>query len=139
MTGTKPKILLIDDSLDTLDLVEVFLYHDFDVITAENGFEGLTIAQQELPDLILTDIMMPVMDGIRLFNDLRREEKTLSIPVIAMTSFLKKITRKSLITMGFSAVVSKPIERNRLLEVIRKLLSPPTGFSGPQVSDETAA
>ena len=60
MSGFGPKVLLIDDSLDTLDLVEVFLYRDFDVVTAENGFEGFKRAQELLPDLVITDIMMPV-------------------------------------------------------------------------------
>ena len=137
MTGSKPKVLLIDDSLDTLDLVEVFLYRDFDVVTAENGFEGLNRAQELLPDLVITDIMMPVMDGIRLFNDLRRQEKTAAIPVIAMTSFLKRITRKSLLTMGFNGVVAKPIDRQKLLQVIGKVLSIPSLLKGEKVTDET--
>jgi len=137
VTGEKPKVLLIDDSLDTLDLVEVFLYRDFDVFTAENGFEGLKRAQEVMPDLIITDIMMPVMDGIRLFNDLRKREKTAMIPVVAMTSFLKKITRKSLLGMGFNAVIAKPIERQKLLQLIGKLLKISTLCSGEKVADET--
>ena len=137
MTDRKLKVLLIDDSLDTLDLVEVFLYRDFDVVTAENGFEGFNRAQELLPDLVITDIMMPVMDGIRLFNDLRRQEKTAAIPVIAMTSFLKRITRKSLLTMGFNGVVAKPIDRQKLLQVIGKVLSIPSLLKGEKVTDET--
>lgn len=137
MTDRKPKVLLIDDSLDTLDLVEVFLYRDFDVVTAENGFEGFNRAQELLPDLVITDIMMPVMDGVRLFNDLRRQAKTAAIPVIAMTSFLKRITRKSLLTMGFNGVVAKPIDRQKLLQVIGKALSIPSLFKGGKVTDET--
>jgi CheY-like chemotaxis protein len=137
VTDRKPKVLLIDDSLDTLDLVEVFLYRDFDVVTAENGFEGFNRAQELLPDLVITDIMMPVMDGVRLFNDLRRQEKTAAIPVIAMTSFLKRITRKSLLTMGFNGVVAKPIDRQKLLQVIGKALSIPSLFKGGKVTDET--
>ncbi len=137
MTDRKPKILLIDDSLDTLDLVEVFLYRDFDVVTAENGFEGFNRAQELLPDLVVTDIMMPVMDGVRLFNDLRRQEKTAAIPVIAMTSFLRRITRKSLLAMGFNGVIAKPIDRQKLLQVIGKVLSIPSLFRGEKVTDET--
>jgi CheY-like chemotaxis protein len=137
VTGGKSKILLIDDSLDTLDLVEVFLYRDFDVFTAENGFEGLKCAREVLPDIIITDIMMPVMDGIRLFNDLHKSEKTATIPVVAMTSFLKKITRKSLLGMGFNAVIAKPIERQKLLQLIGKLLNIPSLYSGEMVTDET--
>ncbi|MBN1576460.1 MAG: response regulator [Chitinispirillaceae bacterium] len=125
MSGGKPKLLLIDDSLDTLDLVELFCYRDFDVFTAGNGFEGLKMAREISPDLIITDIMMPVVDGIRLFNDLHRQEKTAAIPIVAMTSFLKKITRKSLLNMGFNGVIAKPIERERLLAMVTRLLSLP--------------
>ena len=137
MTAGKPKVLLIDDSLDTLDLVEVFLYRDFDVFTAVNGFEGLKRAQEIMPALIVTDIMMPVMDGIRLFNDLRKDGKTAAIPVIAMTAFLKKITRRSLLTMGFNAVIAKPIDRRKLLSLIGKQLGITTFAAGERVSDET--
>ncbi|MBN1759599.1 MAG: response regulator [Chitinispirillaceae bacterium] len=137
MTGSKPKVLLIDDSLDTLDLVEVFLYRDFDVVTAENGFEGFKLAKELQPALVITDIMMPVMDGVRLFNDLRRQEKTAAIPVIAMTSFLKKITRKSLLAMGFNGVIAKPIDRPKLLQLIGRVLSIPSLCSGDKVTDET--
>lgn len=139
MSDVKPKLLLVDDSLDTLDLVEVFLYRDYDVITAANGFEGLKIATDVVPDLIVTDIMMPVMDGIRFFNDLRKDEKTVTIPVIAITSFLKQITRKSLLSMGFNGVVAKPIDRERLLRVVTQLLSHETYSPDQQVTDETTA
>jgi CheY-like chemotaxis protein len=139
MNISKPKILLIDDNLDTLDLIEVFLFHDFDVYTAANGFEGLKLAEELQPALIITDIMMPVVDGIRLFNDLRKNDKTATIPVIAMTSFLKKITKKSLINMGFHGVISKPINRLRLFSLISKLLNNPSFLNGQQVSDETTS
>ncbi|MBN1309003.1 MAG: response regulator [Chitinispirillaceae bacterium] len=137
MSGEKPKLLLVDDSPDTLDLAEVFLYRDFDVFTAVNGFEGLKMARELSPDLIITDIMMPVVDGIRLFNDLRRQEKTAAIPVVAMTSFVKKITRKSLLNMGFNGVIAKPVERERLLAMAARLLSPASTPPEQQVTDET--
>jgi len=117
------KILLIDDNHDTLDLLEVLLYKDFEIITALNGFDGLKRAEEEIPDLIITDIMMPVMDGIRFFNSLKKMEKTCKIPVIAITSFVKKITRKSLINIGFNGVISKPIDRETILDTVTKVLS----------------
>jgi CheY-like chemotaxis protein len=133
----KPRLLVVDDNLDTLDLVEVYLYRDFEVVTAGNGFEGFKVAVDVLPDLIITDIMMPVMDGIRLFNDLRKEEKTSRVPVVAMTSFLKNLTRKSLRNMGFNGVISKPIDRERLLSIITHLLELPHLDPEQQVTDET--
>lgn len=122
MNEAKKKILLIDDNFDTIDLVEVFLYRQFDIVTAENGFEGLKAAMEIVPDLILTDIMMPVMDGIRFFNELRKRDQVAAVPVIAMTSFIKKVTTKSLLNMGFNGVVAKPVEREKLLAIIANVL-----------------
>jgi len=123
------KVLLVDDNHDTLDLLEMFLYKDFEVLTAMNGFEGLKKAEEELPDLIITDIMMPVMDGIRFFNNLKKQEKTNQTPVIAITSFAKKITRKSLLNMGFTGVVSKPLVKETVLDTVRKAINLPSDKS----------
>lgn len=120
--NTPPKILLIDDSHDTLDLLEVMLYKEFEILTSLNGFDGLKIAEEECPDLIITDIMMPVMDGIRFFNSLKNQANTANIPVIAVTSFLKKITKRSLQNIGFDAVVSKPFDRKSILDAVYKVL-----------------
>lgn len=105
------KILLVDDDQNTLDLLELFLYKEYDIITALNGFEGLTRAEKELPDLITTDITMPVMDGIRFFNRVARSELVRRVPIIAVTSFAENVTGKSLLNMGFSGVIPKPLER----------------------------
>jgi CheY-like chemotaxis protein len=117
------KILLVDDSHDELDLLEMYLYHEYEIVTAMNGFEALKTAEQEKPDLIITDIMMPVMDGIRFFNSLKKQSTTANIPVIAVTSFARKITRKSLINMGFNGVLAKPLEKELVLETIQAILN----------------
>jgi len=128
----QPKILLIDDSHDTLDIMEMYLYKDYEVITALNGFEALKKAEDMLPDLIITDIMMPIMDGIRFFNSLKKIEKTSQIPVIAVSSFVKKITKKSLLNIGFNEVLSKPLNHEVVLETVQKILS----FSTVKVQQE---
>jgi CheY-like chemotaxis protein len=120
----KPTILLIDDNDDVLDLLEVYLYNEYTLITAQNGFEGLKVAEREMPALIITDIMMPVMDGIRFFNELRRREPVAAIPVIAVTSFVEQITVKSLNNMGFKAIVFKPFQRDAILAAVAKAIEP---------------
>jgi CheY-like chemotaxis protein len=114
----KKKILLVDDNHDILDLLEVFLYDDFEITSVLNGFEGLKFAEEIFPDLIITDIMMPVMDGIKFLNNLRKKPKVAGVPVIAVTSFAKKLNIKSLLNMGFNGVVSKPFNREEILAVI---------------------
>ena len=115
----KKKVLLVDDSHDTLDMLEIYLFKEYEIHTAQNGFEGLTQAQVVRPDCIITDIMMPVMDGIKFFNSLRGRDDTALIPVIAITAFLKPMTTKSLLSMGFCDVITKPFKLAQVQKVVR--------------------
>ncbi|MGD9202466.1 MAG: response regulator [Chitinispirillia bacterium] len=124
MSTKKKVILLIDDSDETLDILEICLYKKYDVITAQNGFDGLNKALKYMPDLIITDIMMPFMDGIKFFNRLRKNKDMANIPVIAVTSFVKKMSTKSLINIGFKDVLSKPINMDSILDTVTNILSP---------------
>lgn len=137
MTGRK-KILLIDDNDDMLDLLEVFLYNDYELETAQNGFDGLKVAGEETPDLIITDIMMPVMDGIRFFNELRKRDKVAAIPVIAVTSFVEKMTVKSLLNIGFAGVVAKPFKREDIIETVQNTLRHTVGRNDDTSDDDNA-
>lgn len=118
----RKKILLVDDNDDSLDLLELYLYNQYDIVTAPNGFEALRTAYRESPDLIITDIMMPVMDGIRFFNELRKRDGTRAIPVIAFTSFAETATISSLRNVGFSEVMAKPFDRDIMVETVNRLL-----------------
>jgi CheY-like chemotaxis protein len=122
---TKKKILIVDDSHEILDLLELFLFSTFEVITAVNGFEALNKAKEHLPDGIITDIMMPGMDGIQFFNALKKVDSLAQVPVIAVTSFDKKINTRSLFNLGFTEVVVKPLKRETILETITKAVAPP--------------
>ena len=124
--STLPKILIVDDDHDTLDLLEIYLYKHYDVVTALNGFEALAKIEEEVPALIMTDIKMPVMDGLRFFNSLRKQESTQHIPVIAITSFVKEHTVKSLVSMGFKGVVAKPPDCKTVTEAAAKILKSDT-------------
>ena len=101
-------------------------FHDtcleYEVITAHNGFDGINSAQEESPDCIITDIMMPVMNGIRFFNNLKKNDKVAHIPVIAVTSFIKKMNTKSLMNIGFSDVISKPLKLNTVINKVQKVM-----------------
>jgi CheY-like chemotaxis protein len=122
MAPVKKKVLIVDDNHDILDLLEVFLFGKYDCVTALNGFEGLKTARELAPDLIITDIMMPVMDGIKFLNSLREDQTMAAIPVIAITSFVKKTNVKSLMSVGFSAVLTKPFSRDVIIGTVEKTL-----------------
>jgi CheY-like chemotaxis protein len=120
--SSRPKVLLVDDDHDTLDLLEIILYKDYEVITAVNGFEGLKKIEVDAPDLIITDIMMPVMNGIRFFNSLRKNPAARNLPVVAVTGFSREYPAKSLANMGFAGIIPKPPEKAAVLELLAQLL-----------------
>lgn len=119
-----PKVLIVDDDHDTLDLLELFLYKQYEIITAMNGFEALSKIESDRPQLIMTDIKMPVMDGIRFFNSLRKHSSTRSLPVIALTSYTMEYNQKSLTNIGFNGVLTKPPDCQKVIEMVRELLQP---------------
>ena len=82
------KILLVEDEKSIRDLYEIKLTKSgFEVTTAENGGKGLELAQKLLPDLILLDVMMPVMNGFEVLKNLREKTETANIPVIILSNY----------------------------------------------------
>jgi CheY-like chemotaxis protein len=118
----KKRILIVDDDHDILDLFEIYLYKDFEVVTAINGFEGLKKAQENSPDCVITDIMMPTMDGIKFINRFRKLKGFENVPVLAVTAFSSTLQEESLTSVGFKAVVSKPVSRVTLVSTIKLAL-----------------
>jgi CheY-like chemotaxis protein len=123
MNQEKKKILLVDDNHDILDLLEIYLYRNYRITTALNGFEGLEKARQEKPDCVVTDIMMPVMDGIKFLNNLRKQDGCASTPVVGVTSFVRKITIKSLLNIGFYKVLTKPLGCDDVVKAVQEAIS----------------
>ena len=84
---TPPQILIVDDNPTNLDIFETRLAtHGYDVITARDGEEGLAVAQERQPDLILLDIMMPKMDGIEVCRRLKDDPSPPFMPIILVTA-----------------------------------------------------
>lgn len=88
------KILIVDDDLTLREMYEERLKFDgFVVIGASDGEEALTKTSEEMPDLILLDVMMPKMNGIDVLKKLREDEKTKNIPVIILTALIQEIDK----------------------------------------------
>ena len=134
--SSRSKVLLVDDDHDMLDLLEIILYKDYEVITAMNGFEALKKVEEEALDLIITDIMMPVMNGIRLFNSLRKSAVARNVPVVAATAFSREYPAKSLANMGFSGIIAKPPDKAAVIELLARLLSPTKSGELPASAEE---
>src|SRR6201987_2368343 len=110
------KVLLVEDNEMNRDMLSRRLArYGFEVILAADGEEGVTLARQEIPDLILMDMSLPVLDGWGATRILRTDERTQSIPVIALTAHAMAGDRDKALACGCDDYDTKPIELPRLL------------------------
>lgn len=115
------KILIVDDDAKTRKLLRVVLQNfGYEIIEAENGKQGIKLAKENIPDLILMDIEMPVMDGMSAFKVIRADESTKNIPVIALTSYAMKGDKEKFLAEGFDNYISKPIDVKEFLKIVKK-------------------
>ncbi len=117
-----PLLLIVEDNADLVYFLHEILHHHYRVITATNGHEGLTLARRYIPDIIISDIMMPVMDGMRMLEQLKSDQRTSHIPVIMLTAKADQPSRLAGLEKGAEAYLSKPFQREELLIRLRKLL-----------------
>ncbi len=116
-------ILLVDNQDIVLNAAEAALKKEgYLVYKAKNGAEGLSIASQLLPDLIITEIAMPRMDGVQLYKSMRANQDLGRIPVIALAARAGAEDEARLLDMGFDDFIAKPINPIRLLARTRKAL-----------------
>jgi CheY-like chemotaxis protein len=118
-------IVVVEDNNDVRRHVGAFLDRSgAKVVTARNGREGLEVVKNTLPDLVLSDIKMPGMDGFGLLREIRAlgTDAGCRVPVIAMTAFLMPDQRAHILGAGFQACLPKPFTPNNLLETIRTVL-----------------
>ena len=119
----KGKILVIDDEPGVLELVKYNLEEaGFGVDTASDGVEGLKKAQDNLPDLILLDLMLPGIDGLDICRILRANPKTAGIPIIMLTAKASEIDRVVGLELGADDYVTKPFSPRELLLRVKKRL-----------------
>lgn len=89
------RILIVDDSQIQLEMFkDVLIKEGYSVVTAANGREGIEAAHKELPDVIVTDLHMPVMDGFEMIKKMRQEESTKYVPIICVTATYQDIESK---------------------------------------------
>ena len=119
----KQTILVVDDEKDLLDLIEYNLRKEgFNVLKAENGEEGVLVAREENPDLVLLDIMMPKMDGMQVVEEMRRDDHLKKIPVIFLTARSDEKTEVEGLNKGGDDYITKPISTTKLISRIKAVL-----------------
>jgi CheY-like chemotaxis protein len=117
------KILLAEDNPANRELLREFLQRwGYEVIEALDGADALTKINATLPDLILCDIQLPVLDGFGVVQALRKDHRFTQIPVIALTAFAMQGDKEKILSAGFNTYQSKPIDSEMLRENIRRLL-----------------
>lgn len=113
------KILLIEDNLEMREnTTEILELADYNIVSASNGQEGVEMAAKELPDLIICDIMMPVLDGYGVLNALSKNDQTSSIPFIFLTAKAERTDQRKGMEMGADDYLTKPFDDLELLSAV---------------------
>jgi two-component system, OmpR family, alkaline phosphatase synthesis response regulator PhoP len=117
------KVLVVDDEIHIVHVVAIKLRNNgYEVISADNGAEGLKLALQEKPDIIVTDYQMPVMTGLELIEQLRQHEETKDTPVVMLTARSFAVPQEQQDELGISGCLSKPFSPKELLGNIEDIL-----------------
>ena len=117
------RILVVEDDFDTRYMLSLILKSEgYEVITAADGEGALAVLFDERPDLIITDISMPCLNGIELTRSLRDKAETASLPILAITAF-GQTTILAALDAGASACVRKPVVMAEFLPMIKDLIA----------------
>lgn len=116
------KILVVEDVDFNRDLLVQLLEDNYEVIEAVNGQEGVELAERERPDLILMDLSLPVVDGWEATRQLKANDNSRSIPVIALTAHAMKGDEEKALAAGCDDYLVKPLDEDELIAKIQKYL-----------------
>ncbi len=126
----RPLVLLVDDYPDAREMYTEYLeFSGFDVVEAGNGMEALQRAVDTVPDIILMDLSLPVMDGWEATRRLKADPRTAAIPVVALTGHALAGISEGAKKAGCDAFVTKPCLPEDLVREIRKILGGPPSSS----------
>jgi CheY-like chemotaxis protein len=119
------KVLLVDDSASSRLMHRILISQrtGCEVICATDGAEALRAVANEIPDLILMDVMMPTIDGLEVCRRVRQDERTRGVPVILLTFKTDADSEKLGFESGCNEYLKKPIEESQLLQVLTRYLS----------------
>jgi DNA-binding response OmpR family regulator len=118
-----PKVLVVEDDPAILANLSRFLrLEGFEVLTASNGAEGLRAVGEHRPDLVLSDLLMPEMDGETLLAALRADVASARLPVIFLTASADRAERDAKLQLGASDYLVKPLDLQQLLAAVRRHL-----------------
>lgn len=122
---TSKRVLIVDDDIGIRRIVELSLNSiaKWEVLSASSGSEGVAIAQTELPDAILLDVMMPGMNGIETFAEMQANPNTKTIPIILLTAKTKVSEEQQFNNIAIAGVIAKPFKAPQLVDQICSILN----------------
>ncbi|MFA5046570.1 MAG: two-component regulator propeller domain-containing protein, partial [Paludibacter sp.] len=118
----KPLVLIVEDNLEVSEFIQQALSSNYKCTIAHNGKTGLDLAIKIKPELIISDVMMPVMDGLEMCKQLRKNKDLSLVPIIMLTAKDDKLTESDSIAIGINAFMSKPFDTSLLLLRMKQLL-----------------
>ena len=117
------KILIVEDNEKNMKLVRDILRHQgHETLEAVNGLDGVRLAEQERPDLVLMDIQLPDIDGIEALGRIRKDASLDAIPVLAVSASVMPDDQQKIISSGFDAFITKPINLKQFIETVQRFL-----------------
>jgi len=120
--GEYPVVLVVEDNNEMRPFIRSVLSEEFEVITAQNGEEGLQLAMEQVPDIVVSDVNMPKMDGFEMLKLIRNEEVISHVPVVFLTARDSEVDRLTGLKEGAESYLTKPFNSDELLLVVRNML-----------------
>ncbi len=117
------KLLVIEDEKDIVEILKAILEHEgYEVLCAYDGEEGLKSAIENKPDLVVTDIMMPKMDGFEVAEKLKQHPDTTGIPIVMLTAKDQEVDRQRGLSLGIAAYIIKLFDLEELIATIKETI-----------------
>ena len=116
-------ILIVEDNEKNMKLArDILQAKGYSTLEAVNGEDGVRLALEHVPDMVLMDIQLPDINGIEAFNRIRAHAGTAKVPVIAFTASVTPMDRSRITDAGFDGFISKPINLKEFIETVRKTI-----------------
>lgn len=115
-------LLIVEDNLDVMQFIASCLQNNYQLMFARNGREGIALALEKIPDIIISDVMMPEVDGFELCRTLKKDERTDHIPIVLLTAKADQASRLEGLEDGADAYLVKPFHRSEVETRLRKLI-----------------
>jgi two-component system cell cycle response regulator DivK len=116
-------VLIVEDNEKNMKLArDVLQAKGYKTLEAVTGEDGVKLAKEKLPDLVLMDIQLPGINGIEAFRQIRADAKSARIPVVALTASVTPTDRSAITAAGFDAFVGKPINLKEFIDTVKRLI-----------------